>query len=67
MIVPISESNPKIQCQYVLLKAEFVFLEKTETENKIRKEKTKSEKGENKFSPHTPTLYPCIVLNVFNI
>ena len=25
MIVPISESNPKIQCQYVLLKAKFYF------------------------------------------
>jgi len=34
---------------------------------KQNKKKTKSEKGENKFSPHTPTLYPCIVLNVFNI
>ena len=63
MTVPISESNPKVQCQYVLLKTELFFL------NKIRKEKTKQ--IENKIrrgkSPHTPTLYPCIVLNVFNM
>ena len=26
MIVPISESNPKTQCQYVLLKAKFYFI-----------------------------------------
>jgi len=44
MIVPISESNPKIQCQYVLLKAEF-FLKKIE--NKIRKEK-KNKKNRKK-------------------
>ena len=68
MIVSISESNPKIQCQYVLLKAFFYFLffvffkknkQKTKLEKrkkKQNKQKTKSEKGENKFSSHTPHL-----------
>jgi len=38
MIVPISESNPKIQCQYVLLKAIF-FLKKTTQKTKLEKKK----------------------------
>jgi len=40
MIVPISESNPKIQCQYVLLKAETFFLfNKNKQKSKLEKEK----------------------------
>ena len=42
---------------------------KNKQKTKFRKEKTKQ--IENKIrrgkSPHTPTLYPCIVLNVFNM
>jgi len=71
MNVPISKSNPKIQCQYVLLKTKTFFLknknkQKTKLEKeKQNKKKTKTEKGGK--SPQTPTLYPCIVLNVFNM
>jgi len=36
MTVPISESNPKIQCQYVLLKVEFIYLKKTKNKKKIK-------------------------------
>jgi len=41
MIVPISESNPKILCQYVLLKAKifFVFFNKNKQKTKSEKEK----------------------------
>ena len=40
MTVPISKSNPKIQCQYVLLKTEtFFFLIKTNKKTKLEKEK----------------------------
>jgi len=57
MTVPISESNPKIQCQYVLLKAEF-FLKKTkEIKIKIKINKTNRKQNQRKkifFSPHTP-------------
>ena len=69
MTFPISESNPKIQCQYVLLKEESFFFIKT-NRKQIRKGKTKqieNKKQKRGKSPHTPTLYPCIVLNVFNM
>jgi len=41
MIVPISESNPKIQCQYVLLKAKtfLFFFNKNKQKTKFEKEK----------------------------
>jgi len=39
MTVPISESNPKIQCQYVLLKAEFFFKENKKNKNKNKNKK----------------------------
>jgi len=42
MTVPISKSNPKIQCQYVLLKAEtFFFIIKTNQKQNLEKEKQK--------------------------
>jgi len=37
VIVPISESNPKIQCQYVLLKA--IFFNKNKQKTKLEKKK----------------------------
>jgi len=69
MTVPINESNPKIQCQYVLFKAEFFFKENKKNKNKQNKtnRKQNQRKNNNFFSPHTPTLYPFIVLNVFNM
>jgi len=39
MTVPISESNPKIQCQYVLLKVETFFFNKNKQKTKLEKEK----------------------------
>ena len=42
MIVPISKSNPKIQCQYVLLKTKtsfLFFLNKNKQKTKLEKEK----------------------------
>jgi len=45
MTIPISESNPKIQCQYVLLKAEkkivLFFFNKNKQKTKLEKKKQK--------------------------
>jgi len=71
MIVPISESNPKILCQYVLLKVKnflFFLIKTNRKQNQKRKNKTNRKQNQKRGkSPHTPTLYPCIVLNVFNM
>ena len=58
MIVSISESNPKIQCQYVLLKAKFFFnffFKKTKKKENYKKEtkqiENKIRKGGNLPTP----------------
>jgi len=43
---------------------------KTNKKTKLEKKKNKTNRKQNQKrgkSPHTPTLYPCIVLNVFNM
>jgi len=46
-----------------------IFFNKNKQKTKLEKKENKNRKQNQKRgkSPHTPTLYPCIVLNVFNM